>query len=55
VSSAIARLSLENGLRDTFAWYLQNEWWWRGVMDGSYQQWIQMHYKHSDASQAVTT
>ena len=40
-----ARFSLENGLRDTFAWYLQNEWWWRGVMDGSYQQWVQMHYK----------
>jgi dTDP-glucose 4,6-dehydratase len=50
-----ARFSLEHGLRDTFAWYLQNEWWWRGVMDGSYQQWIQMHYKRSGALQAVTT
>jgi dTDP-glucose 4,6-dehydratase len=40
-----ARVSLERGLRDTVAWYLQNEWWWRGVMDGSYQQWIRTHYR----------
>lgn len=40
-----ARVSLEQGLRDTCAWYLRNEWWWRAVMDGSYQQWIQMQYR----------
>jgi dTDP-glucose 4,6-dehydratase len=40
-----ARVPLEKGLRDTFIWYLQNEWWWRAVMDGSYQQWIRAHYQ----------
>ena len=39
-----AGVTLEAGLRDTFAWYLRNEPWWRGVMDGSYQQWLQLHY-----------
>jgi dTDP-glucose 4,6-dehydratase len=28
-----ARVSLETGLRDTFAWYVQNEWWWRSALD----------------------
>lgn len=40
-----ARLSLEEGLRNTFSWYLQNEHWWRNVMDGNYQQWMQSHYE----------
>jgi dTDP-glucose 4,6-dehydratase len=39
-----ARFSLETGLRSTFFWYLQNERWWRGVMNGSYQRWIQTQY-----------
>jgi dTDP-glucose 4,6-dehydratase len=39
-----ARLTLESGLRNTFAWYLQNEHWWRNVMGGHYQQWIQSQY-----------
>jgi len=39
-----AHVSLERGLRDTFAWYSQHEDWWRMVMDGSYRQWIQTHY-----------
>lgn len=40
-----AGVSLEAGLRATVAWYVQNEWWWRGVMDGTYQQWIQTQYR----------
>lgn len=40
-----ANVSLEWGLQDTFAWYFANEAWWRGVMDGSYQQWMQTHYR----------
>jgi dTDP-glucose 4,6-dehydratase len=40
-----AATSLDAGLRDTFRWYLANEGWWRGVMDGSYRDWLQMHYK----------
>jgi len=45
-----ARVSLAEGLRATLAWYLQNEPWWRTVMDGSYQQWIQKHYHSREVS-----
>jgi dTDP-glucose 4,6-dehydratase len=40
-----AQVTLEAGLRHTFQWYLENEWWWRAVMDGSYQRWIETHYR----------
>ena len=40
----VARSSLQSGLRATLDWYLQNESWWRGVMDGSYQKWIKTNY-----------
>ncbi|MGH8150559.1 MAG: dTDP-glucose 4,6-dehydratase [Steroidobacteraceae bacterium] len=43
-----ARMTLENGLRDTFQWYVQNEWWWRAVMDGNYQRWIETHYSRHE-------
>jgi dTDP-glucose 4,6-dehydratase len=33
-----ARLALDAGLRATVAWYLENESWWRAVLDGSYQK-----------------
>jgi dTDP-glucose 4,6-dehydratase len=29
--------SFETGIRKTVAWYLNNEQWWRNVLDGSYQ------------------
>lgn len=29
--------NFESGLRKTVTWYLENERWWRAVMDGSYQ------------------
>lgn len=45
-----ARISLEDGLRDTFDWYVQNDWWWRKVMDASYHEWIQEHYRIDAAS-----
>lgn len=45
-----AQVTLEEGLRDTFAWYLGNEAWWRGVMDGSYQRWIDTHYRQEAAA-----
>jgi dTDP-glucose 4,6-dehydratase len=35
---------VEDGLRQTLAWYLDNEPWWRGVMDGSYRDWIDRQY-----------
>lgn len=34
----------ETGIRKTIEWYLENEQWWRGVMDGSYQDWIETNY-----------
>jgi dTDP-glucose 4,6-dehydratase len=42
--------SFQDGLRMTLAWYLANEAWWRGVMDGSYRAWIAMHYESRGAS-----
>lgn len=39
-----AQMSIDAGLRDTLAWYLANESWWRSVMDGSYRQWLEKHY-----------
>ena len=30
--------TLEDGLRDTFSWYLQHETWWRRILDGSYRE-----------------
>lgn len=32
--------SFETGIRKTLQWYLDNENWWRGLMDGSYQDWV---------------
>jgi dTDP-glucose 4,6-dehydratase len=32
-----ARTSLEAGLTQTLDWYLENEPWWRAVLDGSYR------------------
>jgi dTDP-glucose 4,6-dehydratase len=37
-------VSLEAGLARTFDWYLENEAWWRAVMDGSYRDWIARQY-----------
>ncbi len=39
------RVSLDEGLRATFRWYLEHESWWRAVMDGSYQRWIERQYE----------
>ncbi|HEX6107232.1 MAG TPA: dTDP-glucose 4,6-dehydratase [Gemmatimonadales bacterium] len=36
--------SFETGLRKTIAWYLGHEEWWRGVMDGSYRDWLRRQY-----------
>jgi dTDP-glucose 4,6-dehydratase len=30
-------VTFEQGLRDTVDWYLENEAWWRAVLDGSYR------------------
>jgi dTDP-glucose 4,6-dehydratase len=36
--------TLRTGLARTVDWYLDNEEWWRAVMDGSYRQWIARQY-----------
>ena len=37
--------SFETGIRRTIDWYLTHETWWRGVMDGSYRDWIMRQYR----------
>lgn len=36
--------SFESGIRKTVRWYLENSDWWRGVMDGSYRDWVARQY-----------
>lgn len=36
--------SFETGIRKTLDWYLDNEDWWRAVMDGSYREWVSTNY-----------
>ena len=36
---------LVRGLEATFRWYLENEAWWRAVMDGRYRDWIDSQYR----------
>jgi dTDP-glucose 4,6-dehydratase len=40
--------SFAEGLRETVCWYLDNEPWWRAVMDGSYRSWLEKNYAHLD-------
>ena len=32
------------GFAATLAWYLDNETWWRAVLDGSYRTWVETNY-----------
>jgi dTDP-glucose 4,6-dehydratase len=40
------RISFEEGLRDTVAWYRENEWWWRPIKEGDaeYRAYYQSQY-----------
>jgi dTDP-glucose 4,6-dehydratase len=40
----VPRESFEAGIQKTLAWYLEHEAWWRGVMDGSYRDWVGRWY-----------
>lgn len=42
-----AEISLDQGLNDTIGWYIQNEEWWRAVMDGSYKDWVRQQYERA--------
>ena len=37
--------SFETGIQKTLTWMLENEAWWRAVMDGSYSNWIDQQYE----------
>jgi len=37
--------TFETGIHKTILWYLDNENWWRFVMDGSYRDWLDKNYK----------
>ena len=37
--------TFETGIRKTIEWYLENEQWWRDVMDGSYREWVNKNYQ----------
>jgi dTDP-glucose 4,6-dehydratase len=41
--------SFESGISKTLSWYLENEPWWRGVMDGSYREWVNRNYSVTTA------
>jgi len=38
------RETFETGILKTICWYVDNEVWWRAVMDGSYQDWVNLQY-----------
>ena len=37
--------SFESGLEKTVRWFLDNEDWWRPLLDGSYEDWIRKQYE----------
>jgi dTDP-glucose 4,6-dehydratase len=37
--------TFETGIRKTVQWYIQNEQWWRRIMDGSYTNWLETNYE----------
>jgi dTDP-glucose 4,6-dehydratase len=39
-----AQENFASGICKTLQWYLDNEPWWRAVMDGSYRQWLLRQY-----------
>lgn len=41
--------TFETGIRKTVQWYLANQEWVTGVMDGSYRDWVQKQYEGAKA------
>ena len=37
-------MTFETGIADTIDWYLENEPWWKSVMDGTYREWMNTNY-----------
>lgn len=42
--------SFESGFAQTLNWYLAHEDWWRGVLDGSYRDWVERNYAGREAA-----
>ncbi|MBS3960421.1 MAG: dTDP-glucose 4,6-dehydratase [Sandarakinorhabdus sp.] len=38
------RHSFESGFAATLRWYLDNEAWWRAILNGSYRAWLETNY-----------
>lgn len=36
--------TFETGIRKTVAWYMDNQDWWKHILDGSYQDWVEQQY-----------
>jgi dTDP-glucose 4,6-dehydratase len=43
------RETFESGIRKTIVWYLQNDDWLTEVTNGTYRQWVAMHYSQEPA------
>lgn len=41
--------TFEQGLSSTVLWMLENEFWWRNVLTGSYRDWLKLNYKRAEA------
>ena len=44
-------IAFADGLQQTLNWYLDNETWWRRVMDGSYRDWFDRNYQNRHATE----
>jgi dTDP-glucose 4,6-dehydratase len=44
------RHSFESGFAQTLKWYLDHEGWWRGILDGSYMDWVKANYGNRSAA-----
>jgi len=42
--------SFESGIQKTVQWYLDNEQWWRSVIDGKYINWLDHHHNLTEKS-----
>ncbi len=36
--------TLEDSIRETAVWYLENEWWWRKIRGGEFEQYYEIQY-----------
>jgi dTDP-glucose 4,6-dehydratase len=44
----VASKKIDDGLLETFRWFVTNEPWWRSIIDGSYQRWIDTQYSKAN-------